>query len=194
MSAFRDNSARRCGFWNAAKSFAAPVAWRAQHAAGCDLSGHDSLTDRMLWAMLRFNDRVQAALFNPNRLAATSRGGHHAAVSFQCVLSADKIRTMDAGTWALEVAGLVADKSPWRWPGCKSCRWKARSRGISASRLEPDRRVVRRAVAAFSHRCRADLRARYVAFDCFDDYSSTIDMASACIRKRYWRWISNRRR
>ena len=38
---------------------------------GCDLSTHDGLIDRALWAMLRFNDRVQATLFNPNRLAAT---------------------------------------------------------------------------------------------------------------------------
>ena len=37
---------------------------------GCDLQS-DSVVDRVLWAMLRFNDRVQAALFNPHRLART---------------------------------------------------------------------------------------------------------------------------
>jgi len=37
---------------------------------GCDLSTHSGV-DAALWAMLRFNDRVQAALFNPKRLAET---------------------------------------------------------------------------------------------------------------------------
>src|ERR1700751_429094 len=37
---------------------------------GCDLSTHSGV-DAALWAMLRFNDRVQAALFSPSRLAKT---------------------------------------------------------------------------------------------------------------------------
>src|SRR6267143_1219433 len=37
---------------------------------GCDLSTHSGV-DAALWAMLRFNDRVQATLFNPQRLAET---------------------------------------------------------------------------------------------------------------------------
>ncbi len=32
---------------------------------GCDLSTKDGVFDRMLWSMLRFNDRMQAALFRP---------------------------------------------------------------------------------------------------------------------------------
>ena len=37
---------------------------------GCDLTDGDAV-DKVLWAMSRFNDRVQALLFNPNRLAPT---------------------------------------------------------------------------------------------------------------------------
>jgi hypothetical protein len=37
---------------------------------GCDLSTHSGV-DAGLWAMPRFDDRVQAALFNPQRLAET---------------------------------------------------------------------------------------------------------------------------
>src|ERR1700746_1328895 len=37
---------------------------------GWDLSTHSGV-DAALWAMLRFDDRVQAALFNPQRLAET---------------------------------------------------------------------------------------------------------------------------
>src|ERR1700682_5248008 len=37
---------------------------------GCDLSTHSGI-DAALWAMLRFNDRVQSVLYNPQRLAET---------------------------------------------------------------------------------------------------------------------------
>jgi hypothetical protein len=37
---------------------------------GCDLSTHSGV-DAALWTMLRFNDRVQAALFSRGRLART---------------------------------------------------------------------------------------------------------------------------
>jgi hypothetical protein len=37
---------------------------------GCDLSTHSGV-DAALWAMLRFDDRVQAALFSRTRLART---------------------------------------------------------------------------------------------------------------------------
>src|SRR6202046_2103578 len=37
---------------------------------GCDLSTHSGV-DAALWAMLRFDDRVQAALFSRRRLAQT---------------------------------------------------------------------------------------------------------------------------
>ncbi|MGE5389032.1 MAG: molybdopterin-binding protein, partial [Hyphomicrobiales bacterium] len=38
--------------------------------SGCTLKDDDSV-DRVLWAMSRWNDRVQAALFNPEKLAPT---------------------------------------------------------------------------------------------------------------------------
>src|SRR6478672_5833140 len=37
---------------------------------GCDLSTHSGV-DAALWSMMRFNDRVQAALFSRTRLAQT---------------------------------------------------------------------------------------------------------------------------
>ena len=37
---------------------------------GCDLSTHSGI-DAALWAMLRFDDRVQSVLYNPQRLAET---------------------------------------------------------------------------------------------------------------------------
>ena len=42
---------------------------------GCDLSTHSGV-DAALWAMLGFNDRVQAALFNPHRLAGRRKNAN----------------------------------------------------------------------------------------------------------------------
>ena len=64
--------------------------------------------------MLRFNDRVQAALFNPNRLAATfTRADITHPFKFNAYYPADKIRTVDAASWKLEIGGLVDDDKPW---------------------------------------------------------------------------------
>jgi len=147
---------------------------------GCDLSTHDGMFDRMLWAMLRFNDRVQAALFDPNRLAATFRPDQIThPFKFNAYYPLSQVKSPDPD-WQLEVAGLVSDKTPWS---------VARLRGL------PQQSQITRHICVegwsqigewsgvplkiFLQRVGADLRARYVNFDCFDDYSSSIDMASA---------------
>ena len=38
--------------------------------SGCTLKDDDAV-DKMLWAMSHWNDRFQAAIFNPNKLART---------------------------------------------------------------------------------------------------------------------------
>ena len=83
--------------------------------SGCgDLSDDDNLIDRALWGMLRFNDRVQAALFNPARLAPTfSPSQITRPFRFNAYYPLEKVRTIEASAWQLEVGGLVADKTPW---------------------------------------------------------------------------------
>ena len=105
--------------------------------SGCgDLSGDDDLIDRALWAMLRFNDRVQAALFNPNRLAATfTRADITTPFKFNAYYPESQIRTVDPGSWKLEVGGVV-DRTTHPGPcsACAPCRRKARSHATSASK------------------------------------------------------------
>ena len=149
---------------------------------GCgDLSDDDSLVDRALWGMLRFNDRVQAALFNPNRLAPTfSKADITTPFKFNAYYGIDKVRTVDPASWRLEVAGLVDDRSPW---------------SLQRLRLLPQEGQITRHICVegwsqigqwsgvplrhFLKAVGADTRAKFVGFDCFDDYSSSIDMASA---------------
>jgi DMSO/TMAO reductase YedYZ molybdopterin-dependent catalytic subunit len=149
--------------------------------AGCDLSDDDSLIDRALWGMLRFNDRVQAALFSPNRLAATfSPADITRPFKFNAYYPLDKVRTVDPAKWRLEVGGLVDDDTPWTLARLQGLPQESQiTRHICVegwSQIGQWRGVP---LHAFLKAVGADLRARYVGFECFDDYSSSIDMASA---------------
>jgi DMSO/TMAO reductase YedYZ molybdopterin-dependent catalytic subunit len=77
-----------------------------------ELSTHSGV-DAALWAMLRFNDRVQAALFNPQRLAQTyPASAITRPFRFNAYYPVWEVR-MVPENWRLAVTGLVADKTPW---------------------------------------------------------------------------------
>ena len=86
---------------------------------GCDLSTHSGV-DAALWAMLRFNDRVQSVLYNPQRLAETyPASAITRPFRFNAYYAIWEVR-MVPENWRLAVTGLVADKTPWtvdRSPG-----------------------------------------------------------------------------
>jgi DMSO/TMAO reductase YedYZ molybdopterin-dependent catalytic subunit len=147
---------------------------------GCDLSNDDSLIDRALWGMLRFNDRVQAALFNPNRLARTfSKAEITKPFKFNAYYGIDKVRPVPQG-WKLEVGGLVDDDTPWTLPRLQALPQESQiTRHIC---VEGWSQIGEWSGVPLRHFLKAvgtDTRAKYVSFECFDDYSSSIDMASA---------------
>jgi DMSO/TMAO reductase YedYZ molybdopterin-dependent catalytic subunit len=147
---------------------------------GCDLSTDDSLTDRMLWAMLRFNDRVQAALFSGNRLAATFAPDQITRpFKFNAYYPLSQVRPVPAG-WKLEVSGLVDDDSPWDLARLQALPQESQiTRHICVEGWSQIGQWSGVPLHVFLKHIGADLRARYVGFECFDDYSSSIDMASA---------------
>ena len=147
---------------------------------GCDLSTHSGV-DAALWAMLRFNDRVQAALFNPSRMAETYPV---AAVTvpfrFNAYYPEWQVRSVDPADWRLDVAGLVSDKTPWTVDHLRTLPQEGQvTRHICIEGWSQIGQWSGVPLATFLRRTGADLRARYVAFTCFDDYSTSIDMASA---------------
>ena len=148
--------------------------------AGCDLANKDSLIDRALWAMLRFNDRVQAALFDPNRLAPTyTRADITRPFKFNAYYPMSQVRAVPAD-WQLDVSGLVDDDSPWTLPRLLALPQESQiTRHICVEGWSQIGEWSGVPLRHFLKAVGADLRARYVAFECFDDYSSSIDMASA---------------
>jgi DMSO/TMAO reductase YedYZ molybdopterin-dependent catalytic subunit len=147
---------------------------------GCDLSSDDSLVDRALWAMLRFNDRVQAALFSRSRLAATFRPDQITRpFKFNAYYPISQVRPVPAD-WKLEVSGLVDDNTPWTLEKLRSLPQEGQiTRHICVEGWSQIGQWSGVPLHVFLKRIGADLRSRYVGFECFDDYSSSIDMASA---------------
>ncbi|MDT7951076.1 MAG: molybdopterin-dependent oxidoreductase [Acetobacteraceae bacterium] len=147
---------------------------------GCDVSDSTAV-GTALRAVSSFNDRVQAALFDPGHLAPE----YPVALvqkppRFNAYYDVDEVKPVDGDRWRLELAGRIADKTPW-----------------TRQQLEalPQRELIIRHICvegwdyigqwsgvplrSFLERVGADLRARYVAFRTADDYPSSIDMTTA---------------
>ena len=147
---------------------------------GCDLSSNDA-TDRALRAILRFDDRVQAALFNPSRLARTypaSRITHP--FRFNAYYPEWQVRTVDADEWRLEVGGLVDSKAPWTLDQLRALPQESQiTRHICVEGWSQIGQWSGVPLKTFLQHVGADLTAGYVNFRCFDDYWCGIDMPSA---------------
>ncbi len=147
---------------------------------GCDLSTKDGAFDRMLWAMLRFNDRMQALLFSKDRLAATFRPDQIThPFKFNAYYPIDQVRA-PAPDWTLKVLGLVDDTSDWTVDRLRALPQESQiTRHICVEGWSQIGQWSGVPLRLFLQHVGADLRARYVGFTCFDDYASSIDMASA---------------
>ena len=100
---------------------------------GCDLSTHSGV-DAALWAMLHFNDRVQAALFNPQRLAETyPASAITRPFRFNAAYPIWEVR-MVPEDWGLALTGLVADKTPWTVDRLRGLPQQAQITGTSVSK------------------------------------------------------------
>jgi DMSO/TMAO reductase YedYZ molybdopterin-dependent catalytic subunit len=99
---------------------------------------------------------------------------------FNAYYGIEDVKPVDGPTWKLELAGRIADKRPW-----------------TAQQIYqlPEQEIIIRHVCvegwdyigqwsgpnlrAFFERIGADLTAKYVYFHCADDFTESIDMATA---------------
>jgi DMSO/TMAO reductase YedYZ molybdopterin-dependent catalytic subunit len=146
---------------------------------GCDLSTHSGV-DAGLWAMLRFNDRVQAALFSPSRLAQTyPASAITRPFRFNAYYPEWQVRAVPT-QWRLDVSGRVSDKTSWTLEQLLALPQESQiTRHICVEGWSQIGQWSGVPLHVFLRRIGADLRARYVAFKCFDGYSTSLDMASA---------------
>jgi DMSO/TMAO reductase YedYZ molybdopterin-dependent catalytic subunit len=80
---------------------------------GCDLTDNEP-AQRLLWNMSWWNDRVQAWLFNPNRLAPTyPESAVDRVFRYNAFYPEDEAPKLDPATYKLELSGSIGDKRPW---------------------------------------------------------------------------------
>jgi DMSO/TMAO reductase YedYZ molybdopterin-dependent catalytic subunit len=147
---------------------------------GCNLQDGDSV-DRLLWAMSRFNDRVQAWLFDPKRLAPMyPASAITKPFPFNAFYAEDSVPDIDGADWRLEVSGLVQDRSQWTLQRLRGLPQQSQiTRHICIEGWSAIGQWSGVRLSDFLTRIGADTRARYVGFKCADRYYSSLDMATA---------------
>jgi len=147
---------------------------------GCRVDDSDSV-ESMLKMVSRFNDKVQAALFDPSRLAPTyPESMMTRPFPFNAYYDRISVPIIEGADFKLAVGGLVQDKHSW---------------SLAELNQLPQTRQVTRLIcvegwsaigkwggvtfSTFLQRVGADTSARYVGLKCADDYYTSIDMPTA---------------
>jgi DMSO/TMAO reductase YedYZ molybdopterin-dependent catalytic subunit len=147
---------------------------------GCDIVDGVS-AERALRQVSYFNDRVQAWLFNPNKLAPTYRDS---AVTrpfrFNAYYPESDVPEVDKADYRLEVGGLVDDKKSWTLDELYALPQETQiTRLICVEGWSAIGKWSGVRLSEFLRRVGADRRAKYVWFRCAEGYHSSIDMATA---------------
>ena len=147
---------------------------------GCDI-GEDDDVEKLLWKVSRFNDKVQAFLFDPNRLAPTyPESAITKPFPFNAYYAEEDTPVVDGTDYKLQVSGLVDDKTPWTLERLRALPQVSQvTRHICVEGWSAIGKWGGTPFHVFLDRIGADKRAKYVGFKCADKYSSSIDMATA---------------
>jgi len=148
--------------------------------AGCELTDADRV-QRVLGAMSRWNDGVQGWLFDPKRLAAEfPESAITNPFPFNAYYGEDEVRTIDGAAYKLELAGMIREKKPWTLPELYALPQVSQvTRHICVEGWSAIGKWSGVRFSEFLGRIGADLTAKYVGFQCADDYYGSIDMATA---------------
>ena len=145
---------------------------------GCDIV--DGLSaEKALMQVSYFNDRAQAWLFNPNRLAPTyPESAITRPFPFNAYYPVSDVPEVDKDDYALEVGGPVDEKKTWTLAELYALPQGADHAPHLRRGLERDRHG-RACAFPNSQARRRDTSAKYVWFRCAEGYSTSIDMATA---------------
>jgi DMSO/TMAO reductase YedYZ molybdopterin-dependent catalytic subunit len=148
--------------------------------SGCTLKDEDSV-DRLLFAMSRFNDRAQAALFDPKKLAPTyTEADVTRPFPFNAYYEEALAPVIDGESYRLKLSGLIADKRAWTLAELRALPQTSQiTRHVCVEGWSAIGKWGGVPFRTFLERVGADLTARYVGFKCADNYSTSIDMLSA---------------
>jgi len=147
---------------------------------GCDIVDGPS-AERALMQVSYFNDRVQAWLFNGNKLAPTYRD---TAVTrpfpFNAYYPEEDAPEVDKEDYKLLVGGLVENKKSWTLDELYALPQETQiTRLVCVEGWSAIGKWTGTPLREFLRLIGADTRAKYVWFRCADTYSTSIDMPTA---------------
>jgi DMSO/TMAO reductase YedYZ molybdopterin-dependent catalytic subunit len=147
---------------------------------GCDVT-NQSAVQSILRGVSAFNDRVQELIFRPNHLAPTfSEAQVVKPPRFNAYYDPDEVRPVDGRSWKLELGGRIADKRPWTLPQIYELpEQEMIIRHICVEGWDYIGQWSGPNLRMFLEKIGADLSAKYIAFRCNDDYTESLDMATA---------------
>ena len=147
---------------------------------GCSLSD-DASVETFLSRVSRINDKVQAWLFDPNRLAPTyTEAQITRPFPFNAFYGIDEVTVVNGDDFRLKVGGLVREKKSWTLAELYALPMAEQiTRHICVEGWSAIGRWGGTPFAGFLKRIGADTSAKYVGFRCADDYYESIDMATA---------------
>ncbi|MFZ0840568.1 MAG: molybdopterin-dependent oxidoreductase [Xanthobacteraceae bacterium] len=147
---------------------------------GCDIVDSDS-AEHALLTVSKFNDRVQALMFQPHKLAPTyPDSAITKPFPFNAYYDEDEAPEVDGDTYKLQIDGLVDNKQPWTLEELyKLPQEKQITRHICVEGWSAIGSWTGARLSDFLQRIGADLTAKYVYFICAEGYSNTIDMPTA---------------
>ena len=147
---------------------------------GCDVS--DSLSaERLLVQISKFNDAVQARIFNPNTLAPTyTEKDIKRPFPFNGFYAEDDAPEVDGDDWRLEVSGLVQNRKSWTLPELHALPEVSQiTRHVCVEGWSAIGSWQGTPLRDFLKLVGADTSAKWVHFRCAEDYSSSLDMPTA---------------
>jgi DMSO/TMAO reductase YedYZ molybdopterin-dependent catalytic subunit len=147
---------------------------------GCDVERPESVESALL-AISRFNDAVQALLFDPNKLAPEYPASMVLKPPrFNAYYEIENVKPVNGDSWRLELAGLIDNKQPWTRQQLAALPQREMIiRHICVEGWDYIGQWSGVPLRTFLERVGADLTAKYVGFKTADDYPSSIDMATA---------------
>ena len=147
---------------------------------GCDVTNDDQV-QRVLWSMSEWNDRAQAWLFDPKKLAPEYPESRiETPFPFNAYYGEDEVKVIDETDYKLELGGLIKERKAWRLPELYALPQVSQvTRLICVEGWSAIGKWSGVRLGDFLQRVGADLSAKYVGFKCGDDYYGSIDMASA---------------
>ncbi|MFP3555491.1 molybdopterin-dependent oxidoreductase [Paraburkholderia sp. SIMBA_049] len=147
---------------------------------GCSITDDESV-NKFLTAVSRLNDRTQALLFDPDRLAPTySESQITRPFPFNAFYSVDDVPDVSGSDYRLKVGGLVTGQRVWTLSELYALPHAEQiTRHICVEGWSAIGRWGGTPFSEFLRRIGADTTAKYVGFRCADDYYESIDMATA---------------